>query len=47
VIEPGVILSIETILGSPEVGGATYEDSVLVTESGCEALTAGTPARWW
>ena len=47
VLEPGVVLSIETILGSPEVGGATFEDMVLVTESGCEALTAGTPARWW
>jgi Xaa-Pro aminopeptidase len=47
VLEPGVILSIETILGTPEVGGATYEDSVLVTGTGAEALTAGTKARWW
>ncbi len=47
VLVPGVVLSIETILGTPEVGGATFEDTVLVTETGCEALTAGTPARWW
>jgi Xaa-Pro dipeptidase len=47
VLVPGVVLSIETILGTPEVGGATYEDTVLVTETGCETLTAGTPARWW
>jgi Xaa-Pro aminopeptidase len=44
---PGVVLSIETILGTPDVGGATYEDSVLVTENGCESLTVGTKARWW
>jgi Xaa-Pro aminopeptidase len=47
VLLPGVVLSIETILGSPEVGGATYEDAILVTETGSEALTAGTKARWW
>jgi Xaa-Pro aminopeptidase len=47
IVVPGVVLSIETILGTPEVGGATFEDTVLVTETGCEALTAGTPARWW
>jgi Xaa-Pro aminopeptidase len=44
---PGVVLSIETILGHPEVGGATYEDTVVVTETGCEALTAGSRAKWW
>lgn len=47
VLVPGIALSIETILGPPEVGGTTYEDTVIVTESGCEVLTAGGRARWW
>jgi Xaa-Pro aminopeptidase len=46
-LEPGVVLSIETILGTAEVGGATYEDTVVVTADGSDVLTAGTPARWW
>lgn len=42
VIEPGMCLAVEKRVALPGVGGATYEDDVLVTANGCEILT---PAR--
>ena len=42
VIEPGMCLAVEKRVALPGVGGATYEDNVLVTADGYENLT---PAR--
>jgi Xaa-Pro aminopeptidase len=42
VIEPGMCLAVEKRVAVPGVGGATYEDNLLVTADGCEILT---PAR--
>jgi Xaa-Pro aminopeptidase len=42
VIEPGMCLAVEKRVAVPGVGGANYEDDVLVTSDGCEILT---PAR--
>jgi Xaa-Pro aminopeptidase len=41
-MEPGMCLAIEKRVAVPGVGGANYEDNVLVTANGCEILT---PAR--
>ncbi len=46
VLAPNMVLAIERAVGRPGVGAASYEDDVLVTESGCEVLTT-TRKRWW
>jgi Xaa-Pro aminopeptidase len=42
-IAPGMYLAIEKTVGIPGVGGATFEENVLVTEDGVEVLTAAAP----
>jgi Xaa-Pro aminopeptidase len=39
VIQPGMYLAVEQRVALPGVGGATYEDNVLVTEDGYEVVT--------
>ncbi len=46
VLKPNMILAIERAVGRAGVGAASYEDDVLVTETGCEVLTT-TKKRWW
>jgi Xaa-Pro aminopeptidase len=46
VIEPGMYLAVELLLGDPEIGGAMFEHNGLVTETGFEVLTTAR-ARWW
>lgn len=41
VLEPGVVLAVEQFLVQRGVGGASWEDDVVVTESGCDVLTTG------
>jgi Xaa-Pro aminopeptidase len=47
VIEEGMCLAIEALLGRPGVGGAGFEQDVIVTADGCEVITAGCESRWW
>ncbi len=44
-LEPGMVVSIETTMGHPKRGFIKLEDTVLVTESGYEAL--GDDGRGW
>jgi Xaa-Pro aminopeptidase len=47
VIEENMTLAIETLLGRPAVGGAGFEQDVVVHADGCEILTEACPSRWW
>lgn len=47
VVEEGMCLAIETLLGRPGVGGSGFEQDVIVTADGCEVVTARCRARWW
>ena len=46
VIEPGMYLAVELLLGDPHLGGAMFEQNGLVTDTGFEVLTTAR-ARWW
>jgi Xaa-Pro aminopeptidase len=46
-IEENMCLAIETLLGRPGVGGAGFEQDVIVRADGCEVITADCAARWW
>ena len=46
VIEPGMVVVLETILGQPGTGGAKIEDAVLVTDGAPERLSS-LPVRTW
>ncbi|MBS1678488.1 MAG: aminopeptidase P family protein [Actinobacteria bacterium] len=46
-IQAGQVMSIEIVLGTPETGGISHEESFIVTADGTELLTAGCPQRWW
>jgi Xaa-Pro aminopeptidase len=44
---PGMTIAVEQHVSRPGVGTVRYEETVLVTESEPEIMTAGCPARWW
>ena len=46
VIEPGMYLAVEILLGHPSMGGAMFEHNGLVTSGGFEVLTTARK-RWW
>jgi Xaa-Pro aminopeptidase len=46
VIEPGMYLAVELLLGDKEIGGAIFEHNGLVTDEGFEILTTAR-SRWW
>ncbi len=46
VLEPGMYLAVELLLGDPEIGGAMFEQNGLVTDTGFEVLTTAR-TRWW
>jgi Xaa-Pro aminopeptidase len=45
-LEPGMHLGIELLLGHPSIGGAMFEQNVLVADDGFELLTHARK-RWW
>ncbi|OJU86025.1 MAG: hypothetical protein BGO11_08375 [Solirubrobacterales bacterium 70-9] len=46
-IQAGQAMSIEIVLGTPETGGISHEESFIVTEDGTEVITSRCPQRWW
>ena len=46
-IQAGQTMSIEIVLGTPETGGISHEESFIVTDDGTETMTAACPQRWW
>jgi Xaa-Pro aminopeptidase len=46
VLEPGVYLGIEMLLGHHSRGGAMFEENGIVTKEGFEILTSARK-RWW
>jgi len=47
VLEPNMVLAIESVVGRPGVGAANYEQNVVVRDGAPEILTAGCQDRWW
>lgn len=45
-IEPGMYLAVELLLGDRNIGGAMFEHNGLVTDGGFEVLTTAR-TRWW
>ena len=46
-IAAGQAMSVEIVLGTPETGGISHEESIIVTDEGTETITAACPQRWW
>ena len=46
-LQAGQAMSIEIVLGTPETGGISHEESFIVTAEGAEVITAACPQRWW
>jgi Xaa-Pro aminopeptidase len=46
-LEPNMVFTIEIVVGTPEVGGAGFEQMLLVVDEGVEVLSAACPSRWW
>jgi Xaa-Pro aminopeptidase len=47
VLEPGMAMSIEIVMGTPVTGGISHEECVIVTADGVENITASCPTHWW
>jgi Xaa-Pro aminopeptidase len=47
VLEPGMAIAVETIVGHPSVGGGFFEENGIVTDTGFDILTSAVPRRWW
>ncbi|CAA9243698.1 MAG: hypothetical protein AVDCRST_MAG83-2112 [uncultured Arthrobacter sp.] len=47
VVQPGMVISVETLLSREDVGGANFEQNVIVTADGHELLTGASPAMPW
>ena len=47
VVEENMCLAIEALLGRPGIGGAGFEQDVIVTPDGCDVITSSCEAEWW
>ena len=47
VIEENMVIAVEILLSRAGIGGAGFEQDVIVTASGCDVITAACPSRWW
>jgi Xaa-Pro dipeptidase len=47
VVEQNMCLAIEALVARPGVGGAGFEQDVIVRSSGCEVITDACRSRWW
>jgi Xaa-Pro aminopeptidase len=47
VIEEDMVIAVEILLSRRGIGGAGFEQDVIVTASGGDVITAACPARWW
>ena len=45
ILEPGMTIAVETLIGHPSMGGGFFEENGVVTETGFEVLTTA-PRRW-
>jgi len=46
-LEPGMVMSVEIVMGTPATGGISHEESVIVTDDGVEVMTSACPTHWW
>ena len=46
-IAAGQVLALEIVMGTPETGGISHEEVVIVHADGTEMITASCPQRWW
>jgi Xaa-Pro aminopeptidase len=46
-IQTGQVMALEIVVGTPETGGISHEECVVVTDGGTEVITASCPQRWW
>ncbi|HST39451.1 MAG TPA: Xaa-Pro peptidase family protein [Conexibacter sp.] len=46
-IEAGQVLALEIVMGTPETGGISHEEAIVVHPDRNEVLTAACPAVWW
>ena len=47
VVEPNMVFALEALIGQQGVGGASFEQTMIVKDDGVEVLNAQCPARWW
>jgi Xaa-Pro aminopeptidase len=47
VLEAGMTIAVETLIGHRSMGGGFHEEDGVVTDDGFEVLTRSVPARWW
>jgi Xaa-Pro aminopeptidase len=47
VLEPGMTIAVETLIGHPSMGGGFHEENGVVTDDGFEVLTRNVTAKWW
>ena len=47
VLEENMVVAVEILLSRAGVGGAGFEQDVIVTASGGDVITAACPSRWW
>jgi Xaa-Pro aminopeptidase len=46
-IVAGQVLALEIVVGTPETGGISHEEVIIVHEDENEMITASCPQRWW